>query len=310
MALAATCTVAACSYQDSEPESMPETIDLRLDFNSSMIYTGATNSNDVIKAGDGKAYDIRHTVEAWSTDIDGTPAAPYKRIVLTKDDIIDPDCDVELTLEDGAYILYVWTDYVPSGTSADYFYDTSDLRKITLTGGHKGNNDYLDAFFGRSEIKVSHDSEGKPVISGGDITMERAVAKYDFYTLDLSDFVRGLSKDVSDLERCKVTFFYTGRIPSVFNAVTGSTVATRAGVEFSTTVRLDDARMTSLGFDYMLTDEDENDISVVVGIFSEDGRLLSTTGHIKIPVERNVHSSIGCTFIQPVDLGAEAEITQ
>lgn len=302
MALAATCTLAACSYQDSEPESMPETIDLRLEFNSSMIYTGAANSNDGIKAGDGKAYDIRHTVEAWSKDIDGQPTEPCRRIILTKSDIIDPDCDVRLTPEDGSYILYVWTDYVPAGTSSDCFYDTSDLRKITLIGGHKGNNDYLDAFFGHGEITVSHDSEGNPVISGGDITMERAVAKYDFYAFDLSDFVRGLSDDVRDLERCKVTFFYTGRIPSVFNAVTGNTVATRAGVEFSTAVELSDARMTNLGFDYMLTDEDESDISVVVGIFSEDGRLLSTTGHIKIPVERNVHSTVDCTFIQPVDL--------
>lgn len=302
MALAATCTLAACSYQDSEPESMPEAIDLRLEFDSSMIYTGAANSNDGIKAGDGKAYDIRHTVEAWSADTDGQPAAPYKRIVLTKDDIIDPDCDVALTLEDGAYILYVWTDYVPSGTSADYFYDTSDLRKVTLIGGHSGNNDYLDAFFGHAELTVSHDSEGKPVTIGGDITMERAVAKYDFYALDLSDFVRGLSDDVHDLDKCKITFFYTGRIPSVFNAVTGNTVATRAGVDFSSTVKLDDARMTNLGFDYMLTDEDKNDISVVVGIFSEDGRLLSTTEHIKVPVIRNVHSTVGCTFIQPVDI--------
>ena len=73
-------------------------------------------------------------------------------------------------------------------------------------------------------------------------------------------------------------------------------------MEFSTTVQLDDARMTNLGFDYMLTDEEDEDISAVVGIFSEDGRLLSTTSHIKITVSRNVHSTVDCTFIQPVTL--------
>ena len=176
MALAAACIISACSYQDAEPESSPEAIDLRLEFESSMIHTGAANSIDGIKAGDGNAYDIRHTVEVWAKDSDGLPVEPHTRTVLTNSDIISPDCrDVTLNLANGSYIIYAWTDYVLKGTSSDYFYDTSDLRKITLTGVHKGNNDYMDAFFGQGEITVSHDSDGKPLVSGGDIEMKRAV---------------------------------------------------------------------------------------------------------------------------------------
>lgn len=289
----------SCTSIDDNAEHIG-TLNLKLDFDLDMVMTGVANDAGIKSSGDGKTYELRHTVEAYRKSADGVvDEVPARRFVFKCEDAFANSADLPVSLEDGLYEFLVWTDFVEAGTETDYFYDTRDLRNIRLAGSHKGNNDFMDAFFGRAEVEVS-EGHGNVTEDCG-IVMERAVSKCDYFALDLSDIVSGISG--ADLDECTVTFFYTGRIPSGFDALSGETCMTRSGVEFSSTVALNkDIRMTKIGFDYMFTDAEESSVSLLIGIFDSKGRLLTTTTHMNVPVMRNTHASMNCDFITPTEI--------
>lgn len=293
--VAMSCTNQAVMEENAGP------VNLNLDFGSDLAACMNSEDKTVRTSDDGKSYDLRYTVEVYrDLEEDVREDSPCKRFVFTKTDIEELDHQITMNIEDGDYEFYVWTDFVEKGTAADYFYNTESLRKIALLGKHKGNNDFRDAFFGHEKMKVRHGGAGEDVVSCT-VGMERALAKCEFVTTDLKEFFGQLSGDI-DYGNCKVMFYYTGRMPSVFDAVYDKPCATRTGVEFSSPLSVDDAHDTSLGFDYVFTGEDESEISFLVGLFDENGCLLSTTTHMSVPVKRNSVTKVDCQFIVPVTL--------
>ena len=291
----------SCTSIDDSAEHIG-TLNLRLEFDLGMDMNGPVNSANSMWSGDGKTYNLRYTVEAYrKNENDVIDVTPVRRLVFTGENIFNPDTELNISLEDGCYEFFVWTDFVEAGTAADYFYDTGNLREIKLLGKHKGNNDFKDAFFGSVKVNVSG-GQGTAAKDCG-ISMKRAVSKCEYYAFELSSLLNEISADGENPEECTATVFYTGRIPSGFNALTGETCMTRSGAEFSKSVRLDaDMRMTNIGFDYMFSDEEDSSVSVLVGIFDKHGRLLTTTTHMNIPVSRNLCSSVNCSFITPVTI--------
>ena len=96
-------------------------------------------------------------------------------------------------------MFYVWTDFVEKGTAADYFYDTRSFREITMRGEHEGNNDFRDAFVGHNELTVTRYGSMLPPVSGT-INMERPLAKFEFITTDLQEFI---TKVITEMNKKK-----------------------------------------------------------------------------------------------------------
>ena len=216
--MAMSCTEQAV-MEESDTAGM---VELNLEFSQELCSCMDSWMTNGRTSDDGKCYDLRYTVEAY-LDMDGILLgnAPYKRFVFTKSDIGELGNTLRFNMEDGTYEFYVWADFVEKGTDTDYFYNTESLRKITLIGKHKGNNDFRDAFFGHRTVEIHHENGQENAVSCA-VGMERALAKCEFSTTDLKAFIRSLSGntvsgDVNP-ETCKVKFFYTGLCTGVFGS--------------------------------------------------------------------------------------------
>lgn len=81
----------------------------------------------------------------------------------------------------------VWSDLVQ--TSGDsHFHNADNFAEIRLQGDHKGNNDYRDAFRGTNNITLVSDIV-EHQLDTLDIVMQRPLAKFEFITNDLQEFI-------------------------------------------------------------------------------------------------------------------------
>ena len=81
----------------------------------------------------------------------------------------------------------VWSDLVQT-SSDSHFHNADNFAEIRLQGDHKGNNDYRDAFRGSNNISLVADIiEHQPDTL--DIAMQRPLAKFEFVTNDVVEFI-------------------------------------------------------------------------------------------------------------------------
>lgn len=85
--------------------------------------------------------------------------------------------------------------------------------------GHSGSNDMRDAFAGNITGAVYEQSLEATV------PMSRPMAKFNFITTDLADFLAG---NVA-LEGCKIVFKYNGFMPCAYNMHTSKPTDSRTG---------------------------------------------------------------------------------
>lgn len=176
------------------PEIPKEPFELRLHFETAMPTYQELEINTYSRA---EQYDIRYTVNVYlaeasrknittsSEDSRISSRTAIMSVVYTHPATEGLDCSLPIELPAGVYNFQVWVDYVPTGSTADRFYDTHDFSAITLIEGqsHPGNDDSRDAFRGDvSEVNVSTEDYV-------DIYMERPLAKFLFISTDYEQFV-------------------------------------------------------------------------------------------------------------------------
>ena len=193
-------SAASCAVHEW-PEELPANATLKLDFNTALPQFLVMDLNQGTRVSkDGKDYEIRYVIEAYrKLSGGGYDAVPYKRFTFTKADVSDLNHEVTINIDEGTYMFYVWTDFVEKGTAADYFYDTRSFREITMRGEHEGNNDFRDAFVGHNELTVTRYGSMLPPVSGT-INMERPLAKFEFITTDLQEFI---TKVITEMNKKK-----------------------------------------------------------------------------------------------------------
>lgn len=179
------------------PEAVPADATLKLDFNTALPqYTVLEYTTKSSKESDD--YNVRYIVEAYRKTGDNSfSESPYKRFVFTKDDVSDLNTEVTVNIDEGTYDFYVWTDFTEKGSSEDFFYDCRNFRTIKLQGQHEGSNDFRDAFVGHKVLTVERYGKTTPPVSGT-IEMERPLAKFEFITTDLQEFI---TKVINELMR-------------------------------------------------------------------------------------------------------------
>ena len=204
MALSASCAV------HEWPETLPADATLKLDFDTALPQFIVLDLNDTRGSKDGRDYQIRYVVEAYRKLGDNSFAeTPYGRYIFTKDDISDLNNEVTLRIDEGTYDFYVWTDFVDKGSKDDFYYNTQNFRQIRLQGEHEGNNDFRDAFVGHKELTVERFGTSVPPVSGT-VDMGRPLAKFEFITTDLQEFITKVITDMRKKENGSETSSASG----------------------------------------------------------------------------------------------------
>ena len=171
------------------PEPTPADVIVNLDFDTQMPQYKVLNEEGTRASHDGRDYDIRYTIAAYRLLQDGSYAEePFLLKVFSKDEIEELNATFRFSIDEGSYRFYVWTDFVLAGTRSDYFYNTTSFRRISLQGTHEGNNDFRDAFSGSADLKVIR-LGSKETPSTVTVQMRRPLAKFEFITTDLQEFI-------------------------------------------------------------------------------------------------------------------------
>ena len=171
------------------PEPTPADVIVNLDFDTQMPQYKVLNEEGTRASHDGRDYDIRYTIAAYRLLQDGSYAEePFLLKVFSKDEIEELNATFRFSIDEGSYRFYVWTDFVLAGTQSDYFYNTTNFRRISLQGTHEGNNDFRDAFSGSADLKVIRRGS-KETPSTVTVQMRRPLAKFEFITTDLQEFI-------------------------------------------------------------------------------------------------------------------------
>ena len=294
---------------------------LRLNYETDMtewehLYDGTS----VIEQGLGETYDnhrdygkIRYIVRAYPISEKQRTMQDYtQEFVFTKDIAEGYNHEVTLDLIPGDYNIMVWSDIVQHGGDT-YFHDKTNFAEITLQGEHQGNNDYRDAFRGSGNVTLIADIIER-VPDTRDIAMQRPLAKYEFITTDLTEFInkeqtradaksKAQSTDGEDvttkvsIEDYKVVFYYVGFMPNAYSLFTDKPVDSATGVLFESTLNSLSETEASVGFDYVFVNGTESAVTVQIGIYDNEGTQLSLTEPIKVPLRRSHHTIMRGMFL-------------
>ena len=187
-AVCALLCVTSCAVHEW-PEPSPADVIVNLDFDTQLPQYKVLNEEGTRASHDGRDYDIRYAIAAYRLLQDGSYAEePFLLKVFSKDEIEELNATFRFSIDEGSYRFYVWTDFVLAGTRSDYFYNTTSFRRISLQGTHEGNNDFRDAFSGSADLQVIRRGS-KETPSTVTVQMRRPLAKFEFITTDLQEFI-------------------------------------------------------------------------------------------------------------------------
>lgn len=255
---------------------------------------------------------IRYNVRVYSGFATRRSAAHlYKTMEFTRDLSEGYATDIPLELPEGDWTVMVWTDFVPDWQDAVPFYNSDDFVAIMLTGNHKGNTDYRDAFRGVLEMSLESSTNVVPV-EEYKMLMERPLAKYEFIATDFEKFLRkevmkkvnsAHGMNVSELmtrvgiDNYKAVFYYSGFMPCEYNMFIDKPVDSKKGVFFESQIKNIADREASLGFDYVMVNGSSASVSVQIAVFDENGEEVSRTNAMSVPLKRNHHTVMRGGFL-------------
>lgn len=321
LAACALLCITSCAVHEW-PEPSPADVIVNLDFDTQLPQYKVLNEEGTRASRDGRDYDIRYAIAAYRLLQDGSYAEePFLLKVFSKDEIDELNATFRFSIDEGSYRFYVWTDFVLAGTQSDYFYNTTNFRRISLQGTHEGNNDFRDAFSGSADLKVIRRGS-KETPSTVTVQMRRPLAKFEFITTDLQEFITktieamirkeeadaaakaGETKSdgdtktpVVDLEKYTVVFFYSGYMPNAYNMMEGKPCDSATGVKFSSAISAIDNHDARLGFDYVFVNGEESSVMVTVALYDEEGTQLSISRQIEVPIKRSMLTTVRGSFL-------------
>lgn len=263
-------------------------------------------------------YDVRYVIKAFPESRKGDYSTKEaKTWVFTEEDVTSLNYQVSLFIAEGKYKFMAWTDFVPAGTSANYFHNPDTFGEIIEDVSKCGNNDMRDCYRGWTEAEVVRFGSEIPPVSGT-IEMSRAIAKFTFESTDLQDFLTKVMKTKSeqtgetlqpediDLDDYKIIFYYTGFKPSAYNMHSDRPNDSRTGVRFESNIQKIDDNTAYLGFDYCFSNKDETTVNMAIGVYDEAGEEISLINGIDVPLQMGKHTIIRGRFMTQESYGGVA----
>lgn len=269
-----------------------------------------------------KDHQLRCILEVWTKDV--TPVLIYHMEQVGDQVTTDGKLSFEFYLDNGTYDCLMWADFIDKsatptdGNYADKYYNTTDLKKVTIIDPSKlYNTDACDAFFASQELLKTDEMESFDAI------LSRPFAK-----LIVSE------KNKANFELCrKVTISH--RIPASFNVAEGTASTTETVAAELTDAAPIGAGNTDLSLFscYAFADEEGALKQITLSFKKEDGTELRNTsipagvafernhctkakGHLVAAVTNNTTVDVGVSDgwdpeingeVDPVDPTPEAE---
>ncbi len=271
------------------------------------------------------SYDVRHIVSIHRLH-DGQYDRTADTIVQFTCDRVDSlNCSRVLTLREGEYKFFVWTDFVNEGTSRDLYYDASNFTEIALRdqANYVGGCDYRDAYRGEQTgtITVQKTEMEKP-LNEVTIEMERPLSKFKFVSTDYDEFVKqqveearkragapeageseSTEQQTVNIDDYKVVFHYMGFMPCSYNMFTNKPADSWTGVQFESMLQVENNEEVSMGFDYVFVNGSEAGVSVMVEVYNKEGVKVSSSPTIEVPLIRGHVTIVRGEFLTSMSNG-------
>lgn len=314
--LALVAALTSCKVHEWPEPYKPVQINLSLVFDTALpLYKVIPSTGRASTSIDD--YDVRYQIQAWLLDENGkynTEHDPAYTFTFTRDNVLELEQTLPLSIDHpGNYHLIGWVDYVNRDTEYDKFYITDRFLTIKLQGEedtpHVGSNDFRDAFWGRVDVTIPKLETSTDYSIDITLPMERPLAKFNFITTDLDQFVtrvlemraeaaraeairqaesegRSITEeelaDVEpetrvDLNDFRVVFMYTSHMPNIFNAHDNKPIYAVQGVTFESKMKSIGNNQAELGFDYVFVNGVESSVDVRLAVYDKDGTLITAT---------------------------------
>ncbi len=295
---------AACAVHEF-PE-MPEVVESQVNVNYHLDFVGFDmwdhiyEEEEIYEVGLGDKYHntldqgtVRYVIRAYpKSENQRIIPESFKEFVFTRDIADGYGCDFNLELAPGSYTIMVWSDFIRNQGDS-YFYNVDDFAEITLQGEHCGNNHYRDVFRGMADLVLPADAVEQDIVL--DVDMQRPLAKYEFITTDLVEFLnKQRTRAVDDY---KVVIYYSGFMPDTYNMFTDKPVDSATGVLFESRLEVLNENEASMGFDYVFVNGKQSVVTVQLAVYDGEGEQVSLTNPVDVPLKRSCHTVVKGSFL-------------
>lgn len=209
------------------------------------------------------------------------------------------DTDLDLSVPAGNYDVAVWADFQRADGS--WYHDLAQFSAIRLQGDHAGNTDLRDAFRGSvSAVSLSSSTmeQSEPVTLT--VSMERPLAKFELRSNDLEEFIQARGGSLSDY---RAAVIYSGYMPDTYNLFTDMPTDAATSVSFVGLITQVGSNVASIGFDYVMVNHNATAVSVCVAIYDRDGKQLSVSDAISVPLRRSRHTILFGRYLMTQSAG-------
>lgn len=272
-------------------------------------------------------YDVRYIIEVFNAEqTHAVGEKPIKKFVFTKSASAESiDNQVKISLPEGVWDLYVWTDFVDQGSQEDKYYKTSDFGLVTFTSrdDYSGSTASRPAFRGQKTVEAVHPYrfyEGE-TLPNYHLVIDNVppMARYEFVSTDVDEFIerlpfisskfpegrafdtsRGLSR--ADLEEFKVVFRYTAFMPSTFNIFSNKPTDTWTNVTYDSYMDICDDGIV-LGFDHVFVNGNEAMVNVAADIYNGRNERIASIPSIAVPIVRKKNTVVRGEFLSSYGSG-------
>lgn len=286
--------LSACSKD--EPKSLgsaPVVVSLQLD--TAMIdYLVIDNDSRAISP-----FDLRCQVAAYAQGINGSLSAePVARQTVTFN-AAGQSTECRMVLPSGRYRILAWADHVDAGTTADKYYNTSNLGDITFLGKYDGNNDYRNAYAGGANLEFSVLLGDTTTVVRQPLSLRSIMGKVKFISTDYNAYVeKG--------QNLRVLVAYNGFLPNHYSLTRGVPFDATTGVSFlspMTEVSTSGDGQATLGYDYVMVNGEESSVTMTIGLYDDEGKLVGTSGSLNVPIKRGGISIVKGHFLTKTSSG-------
>lgn len=259
---------------------------------------------------------MHYVVRVFPVDSEGEPQSQHTHeYTFIKDISTGYDLSTSIDIDPGNYQLMVWSQLLLDENQTP-FYDYTSFMEIILQN-HVANTDYRDAFRGKESVTI------EPTMTAQapkdiEIAMQRPLAKFEFITTDLHQFVLREIKRSQVANRAQpvmyqdilrslgdytIRFYYVGYMPDAFSIFTDRPVDASTGRIFESTMHQLNNTEASLGFDYVFTNGKESEVTLQIAVLDAKGNELSLTKPIAVPTKRSYHTIIKGGFLMGTATG-------
>ena len=271
--------MSACNGKGDEPDpslgSGEVVVSLQID---TTMVDFKTIEEDSRAAG---GYDLRCLVRAYSENASGSLAAvpAAQTTVVFSGGGKYGECS--MVLPSGKYRLLAWADWVESGSQKDKFYNTADFADITFLGTYCGNTNYRNAYSGSASVSFSA-SAGDTTHVQQTLPMRSVMGKVKFIATDYNEYLEAG-------QNLRILVAYTGFLPNHYSLLRGVPFDATTGVNFISTVTEPSTEGTgtaTLGFDYVMVNGEESSVTMALGLYNDEGKLVGQSSTLNVPIKR------------------------